>query len=133
MYAKKLLTIDDSMEAKAILYTNMGAKHYGKKDLIKALQNYLKARDIIKRTLDISSNCIDRKKNSLRLAQIWSNLGAIYYLLDDFKQANVNLKYSIGMYQILTGPNHLGLADSYFNLGLTHFKLNDLPIADRGL
>ena len=129
IYAKQLLNIDGSLETKAILFCSQGALHYRLNDLQQALQYYLHANKIFEE-LRISDNFTNLKENSRWLAQIRSYLGAIYYRLANFQQAKVLINLSIDMYREITGPNHLGIADSYSYLGLTHFKLNDLQSAE---
>lgn len=57
-------------------------------------------------------------------------MGAIYDGLGNYKEAKRFYNLSIHLYEGVAGPHHLNLADSCYNLGLAHNKLQELTDAE---
>ncbi|CAB4042913.1 Nephrocystin-3 [Paramuricea clavata] len=64
------------------------------------------------------------------MALIYTYLGIIDRSLDNVEESKRSFERSIKLYLKANGLNHLGLADSYYNLGLIHFELHELPTAE---
>ena len=128
MYSKKALIIDNSLETKALHYNYLGKKYLYECDTERAKKYFITAIMIFLGTLTVPGvGCV---KTLLRLAVLFSNLGAPYHISGEYDQAKTFFNLSIVTYLNFTTPNHLNLADSYYNLGLAHYKLKELIDAE---
>ena len=128
MYSERALSIDDSLESKAAHYCNLGNKHYLQSETEQAINYYLQAFENLIEALDVPG--ADKRSINMKLALLYSNLGGSYHRLSNYELAKICLINSINLYEKLTGPYHLGLADSYFNLGLAYKELIELTDAE---
>ena len=124
IYSQTALSIDDSSKNKAIHYNILGNKHYLEDDVEQAKNYFLLASKSLREALDVPG--ADLQSIYMQFAVLFSNLGGSYHRLGNYERAKKSLNSSISMYEMLTGPHHLSLADSYFNLGLAHKELNEL-------
>ncbi len=127
-YSKQAFDIDDSLETKAIHTSNLGNMYFRNGDFKQAIKYYIGAMMILNETLYITG--ADHKQIVLRLALLFSNLGAAYYCIEEYKLSQEQLTVSIDIYRELTGPNNIYLASSYNNFGLVQFELNELRDAE---
>ena len=104
-YSEKALSIDDSLENKAIHYSNLGNKHYSEGNIVQAENYYFRATKILEEAIKLDVPGADRQKIYLWLATLYSNLGGMYHYVGDYKLTKFFFNKSIEIYRTFTGPH----------------------------
>ena len=127
-YSKKALSIDDSLENKAKHYNVLYLMHYYEGDFEQAAKDCSQVIEILQNRAALQgADCVTMH---LDLALMNSNMGALWHRTGNYEVAKKFYYLSIYIYEKVTGPHHLDLANSYYNLGLAHCKLKELTNAE---
>ena len=128
-YAELAFKIDNRPYIEGIYYMNLGKQEHIQENFLKAKRYYIQALEIFIYKAE-NVNGIRPVRDVTNMALICANLGIIYLGLNDFDKSKLYFELSIESYLKANGLNHLGLADSYYNLGRIHFELYELPKAE---
>ncbi|CAB4032486.1 Kinesin light chain, partial [Paramuricea clavata] len=123
----------DLKESLHVLFPKIGEIYNNLGTVENVLGNTKQARKYLKEALKILL-IQHGPSHKTRKSVIKINLGRKHYAEGtNLKLALMRRKYltlSVDIFRKMTATNHLNLANSYYNLGLVHYELNDLPDAE---
>ena len=127
LYSELAIKISDKF--KCIYYINLGWQQYLQGKLLKPDEYFLRVTEILMKMKE-DKNSTDLSYVNL-FAALLQRLGIIYSELGNYDVSKRFFQSSIDFYLTVHGQNHLGLADSYYNMCYLHRILNELPEAEK--
>ena len=129
-YAEQALKIDNGPYVLGLYNINRGRLEHFLGNLLEAKKYYVEAMKIFRDKTPVL-NGRRPVRVVTNLALIFTSIGIIELKTGMYDESKECFEFAIKLYQKANGLNHLGLADSYYNLGLLHSSLHELADAEK--